>query len=461
MQVKTELTSRGFQLSIDGDAWRSEPCAMEFPEAVWRSFPAKEKLVHELAYILTMAPPLILKHPTVWYHSPAPQFFDLYNECFEEAIPNLSDPITGESAGEILSRFRQTGRHFAASASPVLPPAVRVAWDQRRVVLPFSFGKDSLTSLATLNALGYEVFPVCLDDRVLPRGTAIRARLERKMATEQGIQCLPVRNEIQLLSDYQVLQRPLNHLSRVHIYFVYLLAMLPFCYYYRAPVIVVNYEYCPTLERLHRGGYLLPHRVMQTPAVIQKIRAMVEQLSAGAITVVDLIGGLGDFSINRLLNHTFTEFGAYRVSCHMEMSTCNRWCHQCYRCAHAYLFAQATGVDPAGLGFEKSMFNDNTRECYHLFRAPPHPRDAYARYYRQAEQLAFAMAVRRGVMGPLVDQFRQMSPPVNRRTVRKLGQAIFKVHGRPGKHPLEKEAYRFYRERIAGFRKADSEENRC
>ena len=118
MQVKTELGPRGFQLSIEGSAWRADPCAMVFPEAVWRSFPAKNLLVRELAYILTLAPPLILRHPTVWYQTPAPQFFGLYNDCFEAAIPNLTDPIETESAAEMLVRFRETGRHFARDGRP-------------------------------------------------------------------------------------------------------------------------------------------------------------------------------------------------------------------------------------------------------------------------------------------------------------------------------------------------------
>ncbi len=456
MQVRTELTSRGFQLSIDGEAWRSEPCAMEFPEAVWRSFPAKEKLVREMAYILTMAPPLILKHPTVWYHSPAPQFFDLYNECFEASIPNLTDPIEAESAEDILARFRGTGRHFLETDRFAEPGAARPAWDDRRVILPFSFGKDCLTSLATLNRLGYEVFPVCLDDRVLPRGTAIRAPLEKELAARLGIHCLPVRNEVQLLSDFQVLEQPPTHLHRVHIYFVYLLAMLPFCYYYRAPVIVLNNEYCLSLERLHREGFLLPHRVMQSPSVTEKIRRLVERFTGGQITVANLIGGLGDFTINRLLHHNFSDFGTFRVSCHMEVSPYARWCHQCHRCAKAYVFALATGLEPGKLGFERSLLTKDKRGCYFLFREDIHPRDMYARNYKQEELLAFSMALQRGVQGPLMDLFRQAIPPVTQKAERKLKRAVFRVHGQPGKHRIEQEAHTLYRELVKSFRHADS-----
>ena len=54
-------------------------------------------------------------------------------------------------------------------------------------MLKGQFMSESRLNLATLNALGYEVLPVCLDDRVVPRGTAIRAGLVEKMAAEQGI----------------------------------------------------------------------------------------------------------------------------------------------------------------------------------------------------------------------------------------------------------------------------------
>ena len=456
MQVITEINSRGFQLRIDGQAWRSDPCAMMFPEAVWRAFAAKEMLVRELAYVLTMVPPLILEHPTVWYHTPAPQFFDLYNDCFEEAIPNLTDPIERESAHEVLARFRGTGRHFPEKAFPETFPEDRVDWDNRRVVLPFSFGKDSLTSLATLKRLGYKVFPVCLDDRVLPRGTAIRGPLQKKLAADFGIQCLPVRNEIQLLSDYQVLERPATHLHRVHVYFVYLLAMLPFCYYYRAPVIVLNNEYCLSLNHLHREGLLLPQWVVQSPPVTARLRRLVDQLTGGAISVVNLIGGLGDFTLNRLLHRTFSEFGALRVSCHMEMNDYSRWCHQCVRCGQAYLFAVATGSDPEAMGFETSMLTADKRDCYYLFRKKPHARDAFTRYHQQAESLAFTMAAQRGAAGPLMQDLRRAGLPISAPAARKLHRSVFKVHGRPGRHPLEKEAQALYRKLVAAFRSEDS-----
>ena len=75
MQIKVEQTSRGFLLMIDGDIWKSEPCEMQFPEEVWETFPAKDALLNELAYVLTIAPPPNLKTSNRLVHHTRTLFF--------------------------------------------------------------------------------------------------------------------------------------------------------------------------------------------------------------------------------------------------------------------------------------------------------------------------------------------------------------------------------------------------
>jgi hypothetical protein len=445
VQIKVEPNSRGFSLMIDGDIWKSEPCQMQFPEEVWQAFPAKEALVNELVYVLTIAPPLILKHPTVWYPTPEPCFFDFYNTCFESAIPNMVDAIPSEDSQEILDRFRATGRHFSGSPHfanfPKLP-----SWEPRRVVLPFSFGKDSLTSLATLDRLGYEVIPVQLDDRVLPRVMSIRNELAKELADTFNYTCHLVRNEIQLLSDYQVLKRPETRLYQVHIYFVYLLAMIPFCFYYRAPIIVINNEYCNSLKRVHREGYLVPHMVMQSRKITAGMIRLVDKFSKGQITAVNLIGGLGNFAIHRILHEKFPAYGKYQVSCHLEVCTYVRWCHECYRCSQAFVYFLASGQDPYEFGFEVSMLGEEKKPHYSLFRESIHRKDAYHRFVRQEEKLAFLMAHRRGVEGPLMNRFRSEFLSETESGEAKLMKSVFRVRRKRARGQIQRDAASLYRE---------------
>jgi hypothetical protein len=449
VHVHVERKPCGYSLGVSG-AWSVEPCEIRFPEEVWETFSAKEALINELTYVLTLVPPLILKHPTVWYSTAEPRFFDFYNACFEAAIPNMVDPIGHEESEEIFSRFRLIGRHFLGSSRSGEIPALE-AWNPRRVVLPFSFGKDSLLSLATLDALGYEVVLVNIDERVLPRGTAIRNDLQKQLAEELGFLCHSVRNEIQLLSDYEVLERPQTLLHQVHIYFVYLLAMMPFCTHYRAPFIVLNNEYHNTLNQVHREGYLLAHKVMQSRTMTRKMARMAEKFSGGQITAVNLIGPLGNFAIHRILHEAFPDYAKYRISCHMEVSEYSRWCHNCYTCAQPFVYFLATGRDPFEMGFEASMLDEDKKVHYSLFKESIHPKDAYHRFVREEESLAFVMAHRRGAEGPLMDRFRSGVLAGVEKRLDKLAKKVFRLQTRSGPTPVEREAASLYQRLLKAY----------
>lgn len=450
MEVQTNNTPRGFSVAISG-AWQAASCELRFPEKVWRSFPAKNRLINELSYILTLVTPLILKHPTVWYTTPVPRFFDLYNDCFERAIPNLVEFIPVERANDILRRFRATGRHFSEKRR--MENMKRLSeWDKNRVVLPFSFGKDSLLSLATLRRLGYDVILVNIDERVLPRGKKIRETLKKKMAKDLGLSCHTVTNEIQLLSDYQVLERPETRLHQVHIYFVYLFAMIPFCTYYRAPTVVFSNEYHHSLNHVHKEGYLLANKVMQSLEVTRKLKRLAEDFSGGQISAVNLIGSLGNFAIHRILHEAFPDFGKYRITCHMEVSDYKRWCHDCPNCAQAFIHFLAMGLDPFLMGFEVSMLSEDKKTLFSLFKKTVHDSDDYHSFIRDEEALAFLMAYRHGAKGPLMDRFEKEFLFRIERNETKLRKRVFKLQNGTDGETSEKEAGTLYQRFLKKYR---------
>lgn len=450
MEVQANNTPRGFSLEIRG-AWHAAPCELRFPEKIWRSFPAKNRLINELSYILTLVTPLILRHPTVWYSTPVPKFFNLYNDCFEQAIPNLVECIPAESANDILQQFRATGRHFLEKC-PTEKMEKLSEWDENRMVLPFSFGKDSLLSLATLRRLGYEVILVNIDERVLPRGKKIRETLKNDMPEDLRLSFYTVTNEIQLLSDYQVLERPETRLHQVHIYFVYLFAMIPFCTYFRAPTIVFSNEYHHSLNHVHKEGYLLANKVMQSLDITRKLKHLAEDFSTGQISAVNLIGSLGNFAIHRILHEAFPDLGKYRITCHMEVCDYKRWCHACPNCAQAFIHFLAMGLDPFRMGFEVSMLGEDKNTFFSLFKKSLHDRDDYHRFIRDEEALAFLLAHRRGVQGPLMDRFRKEFLAGTEKQEKKLRKKIFKLHKGTDGEKSEKEAGRLYQQFLKKYR---------
>lgn len=443
MQIRVEQTGQGFALAIEGPAWRAAPCQIRFPTEVWQSFPDKEMLTNELAYALTMVPPLLADHPTVWYDTPEPVFFDFYNDCFEQSIPNLVEPLAHENAEDLLDRFRAVGRHFPAPPQPPVAP-LRTDWLPQRVVVPFSFGKDSLLTIATLQHSGYEVIPVLIDERVLPRGQAHKEKLCHRLQQELNITCRHVINEIQLLSDYQVLGHPETRLAQVHIHFVYLLAMLPFCFHYRAPLIAFNNEFHHSLNLVHRNGYLLPRKFMQSRTTTAALGQMADRLSNSQVGVINLLGGLGDFAIHRLLHNRFPDYGDFRISCHLETTDQPRWCHKCHRCARAFLFFLASGQDPFAHGFNHSMLSRDQQGLFYLFAGQPRPEDSFRIFMQGEEQLAFSLARQHGATGDLIDALQKTTPPLSAKARQQRHAQFLSLQAEPGPSEPEQQAATLY-----------------
>lgn len=438
MQMTVELTGRGFALSIEGPHYRALPCEFRFPEAVWEAFPARQALVDELAYTSTLVTPLILKHPQVRYSTPAPRYLQTYRECFEQAIPNLVEWIPQESSEEILERFRSLQCEFSSGeASPLLETCE--GWEARRVILPLSFGKDSLLSLAVLQRMGYEVIPVNLDERIQPRWDGIRNGLIERLEREQGLHCERATNEIQLLSDYQILGGHETRLYQMQLHFGYLFAMLPFAHYYRAPNVILSNEYPNTLDKVHREQLLCPHKYMQSREGGQILAATAHGFSQGQISAANLIGGLGNFAIHRILHGLFPEFGDLRHSCHLELSEHKRWCHDCERCAQAYLYSLALGLDVEAMGFEQSMLEEDKAKYFRLFAAPIHAADRFRQFIRDEERLAFLWALERGHRAPLIERFHREHGPQSAQEREALQQSVFAEHSQPSQ-AIEQEA---------------------
>ncbi len=439
MRFQVEPTACGFSVAIGGDHYQAESCEFRYPQAVWQAYPAKEALLRELAYITTQATPLILRHPHASYSTARPQHLDTYRTLYQQALPNLVEPIADESVGEIRQLLQALQLEFAdAPPAPALP---HQQWHPRRAILPLSFGKDSLLSLATLRRLGYEVFPVSIDERVLPRANALHRQLARQLLAEHGIGCDVLENEVQLLSDYQILERPETRLYQVQVHFIYALAMLPFCSYHKAPLIVLSNELLNALPLRHRDGLLAPKRYMQGPQANLTMDRLVASLSGGQVRVVNPIGALGNLAIYRLLHRHFPEYGHYQVSCHLEMTEHARWCHDCERCSHAYLYFSALGLEPAGFGLEHNLLDGRNDRHFASCAAEPADDDIYRQFLREEEWLAATLARATGKGGP--------AWPLERRDLTEVSARTFGLH-LPAQHPLEQAAHDLYRGLLSG-----------
>lgn len=446
MQFNVELTDCGFSLYATG-AYEIDTCEFRYPQEVWDAYPAKQALVDELAYVSTLTTAVLLRHDNVRYTTPTPRYLDVYHDCFEQAVPNVAE-YTEDDPDFILSLFKALNRSFGERTSSKLIPRL-TGWDVNRVVLPLSFGKDSLLSLATLRQLGYEVFPVSIDERVQPAFHKLRVEREGWLLEDFHTPCARVENEIQLLSDYEILGGPCSFMYQVQLYFIHLFAMIPFCVYHRAPVYIISSEYPNTLLQQHKNGHLRYHRVMQSLEGIARLSGLAQSISQGQIKAQNLIGGLGDMSIHYLLHAKFPELAQYRISCNYELTDYRPWCHACPRCAHAYLFFLALGADPLENGFKKSMLEDDARQWFSTFREDMHPQDRYRQFYRDEEHWAFMGAYENGNREHLTLLAMEILTGKGIQYKNELETQVFRNQILP-KDSIEKEAHALYGHLLKG-----------
>ncbi|MBN1533160.1 MAG: hypothetical protein JXA20_10895 [Spirochaetes bacterium] len=427
MHIDAHLTARGIAVHLDGEVSTAVPYEIRFPEEIWHPYSGKDFLLNEIAYVATLAVPMLVESPRVTYATARPRFYKLYNYSFEQSIPNMTEEIPEENPRSITRRWRDMKRDFAGREGK--RRQARNKTNRRMCVIPFSFGKDSLLSLGLLLRLGCRVIPVMINEFMLPRAWKMKQSKSPELYRATGLKTRRVENEIQLLSDFEVLGMPRTRLYQVQAHFMYLLAMLPFCEFYGSPSIILNNELMNSLPFVHRCGITAPRRFMQSRHATAIMRSIATLSTGGAVSVHNLIGGLGDFAIHYLLHEHFTDLSKLRTSCHMELTRHDRWCHGCERCARAYLFSLALGEDPGAMGFRHSLATGESMKHFNAI-APPGRGDAYREFAGEEERLACTMAHQRGHRDELIMTLHRNRAPLPAHHLRSTTGRVFGIHER-------------------------------
>ncbi|MBN1532457.1 MAG: hypothetical protein JXA20_07330 [Spirochaetes bacterium] len=277
--------------------------------------------------------------------------------------------------------------------------------------------------------------PVSINEFMLPRAWKMKTAREDDLARITGLEMRHVYNEIQLLSDYEVIGVPETRLYQVSAHFIHLLAMLPLCEYYSARHIVLNNELLNTLTYLHRTGIIAPQRFMQSRRATDIMRSMAAFATGGTVSVVNLIDGLGDFAIHYLLHEHFPELSKLRISCDMELTRHRLWCHNCDRCARAYLFSLALDENTEEMGFRRSMAGKKLMKHFNALNRH-HRRDEYREFTGREERLACRMARAHGHRHPLISALGYDAVPDTKEDFSSMARTVFGIHERRFLRPL-------------------------
>ena len=398
--VRVAQTSRGLMFAQGRSRY-----PLQWPAGMWGKMPAafRDVLADNLAHLLTIDVPLVAQKHGVHLNRPRPCFWSQFRTMELGGIPQALE-IYRECTTHALERFRAMRYEFAGDV-PRMPP--RDPWPSKpRVVVAFSSGKDSLATLGLAREMGLDPIPVYIDDTVSPSENLIKRRHLRRLA-DMGYPAQLVVNRVERLNDFERWGKGETCLGYLHLLTSFALIALPIAHAFRARYIAVGCEQDMNFTFANKDGFLTNPSFDQTSGWVMQMDMMTRALSGGAVRTMSLIEPLTGFAVSKLLAERYPELARLQVSCdRLDASDEPRWCGACPTCAQTSMALRALGRDPVDVGLPRPMISERDARYYNVFDGAATDQDERTRESKEQQELAFYLAIERGLTGPLVKRFR-------------------------------------------------------
>lgn len=362
LEVKAEYYDSQIEIELNNKKYR-----VIFPENVWKSLeePFKRIILDHVAFMSTNYLPLLLDKRGVIYNTRLPIF-----ECFsfKSMLYDLPSSafLDGKSTVDYLRRYFNLDFVFS-SEEPVV-------WGrrfnpERRAVISFTSGKDSLLTTAVCMELGLE--PI-LVNVVEPSNTyehQHKLDILRGLNEEFGIQYYVVPHEVGRLHDPKHMGYEESSLGWGNQLFYYMFLHLPFILHHRARYLFYGNEYSCDREMIDPEGFRANFCYDQSSHWTMQMDMALRILTQNSSRVGSLVGPLNEIAIIKLLHQGYPEIAKYQMSCFCDepVAAEYRWCCNCSKCARNYAFLKAIGVEPKNVGFWRDLFTNESMKLFPVF----------------------------------------------------------------------------------------------
>lgn len=399
MDLNCTTNGSGIKIANAYDSFR-----LIYPDNIWGAYPSsiKNVLVDNLAHLLTITMPLVAGINSVSYNTSLPFFRDHFNEIIIKSIPSAIEDYIGDTKN-IIKTFKNIEYQFVDNVVKIPDYEQEV---EPRVIVPLSFGKDSLTTFAVCDELGLDPVPIYINDTVSPPENKLKLDFGKKFADE-FIKPVFVTNEIERLNDFEFWKKTETCLPYMHMVTGFCFITLPVMNYYRAKYVVLGNQHDMNFQYVNRDGFITHPSADQTSEWTKRMDDIMRKMTKNT-GVISLISPLTNIAIIKILHNRYPEYAKYNISCDcLDKSGEKRWCHFCNKCARLFLFMKAVGVDVKKLGFRHNLLDREYRNFFSLFNGDGV--DCYEKSNEAKEQqlLAFYMAMKQGAKGGLIDDFKR------------------------------------------------------
>lgn len=375
-----------------------------YPKEIWRGISKnlQQALLENLTFADTHALSLVLGKNKIVYNTNPPilenllfrnQLNDLLNCEGADCVPHLKYVRDFYNA-EI--KFKDGGRSTLIGEKD-LP---RFKKGKTTAIVPFTFGKESLASVALCQEVGIEPILVYCQEPVQPYEEKYKLAALKRFGREFGVKYYFLRNDPGLFRYGKAfgLKKP-TEIGWGTQTTVLAMLMVPFAIKHQAKYILFGSE-CANNEYVYTEGWKEFLSCDQTPENTNNQNNIVRLLTNNQCYVRSTFQPLDEINIFFMLHHRYPEYGKYQFSCSAEhlLVEGSQWCHKCYKCARMSLFSACCGVDYRKIGFKKDLMNEP-----HMF--DHYFGDKFATGSNQELDFSFAILLRKKYSSPYVHQF--------------------------------------------------------
>lgn len=420
--IKCREIKTGISLKFRGRSFK-----LTYPKEIWKSYPNEIKgvLIDNLAHLLTINLPIIADIGNLKYNTPPPFFRFLFYSMVVIGIPSAVESYRIPT-DKALKRFMRINYEFK-NLDVKIPSFEQTT--ERRAIVPFSFGKDSLLTLAVCKEIGLDPVPVYINDTVSPKENRLKIITSRKLFKEFGIKTEHVKNEIEQLNDFEFFGKPETCLGYTHMVTGFCFISLPFANHYKAKYIVIGNQQDMNFSFVNKDGFLTIPSPDQSHMWMMQQDNVTRLMTNDSVRVTSVIQPLTNIAIMKVLHNRYGEYGKYQISCDcLDPSDEERWCHACVKCARLFLFMKANGIDVKRVGFKTDLFQEKYRDLFSLFNGKETDNYEKSEEAKEQQLLAFYMALKNGEKGDLIEKFKEAFLDEAKRREDELHKKFFSIH---------------------------------
>lgn len=425
IHIKRTILRSGIEIEIGRKNY-----FLSYPASIWQQFPEvyRQTFADSITYFLTAHLTFLNNHRLI-YHFPPPPTEPFFFKGMVYSLPETM--ITDDHAitmSELLQMFYNTQFRIDFLGRPRYARFKNVVRNSKKqAVIPFTFGKDSLTTFALAQELGINPCLIFFREPHSPYENKHKARLAQRFMDEFDVDV----NFFPVTAGW-LRQTKDRYWGWDLLLTQYTLLLIPYLFGTRSKYLFWSHEQSCNELFTDKQGYVVSPVYEQTYRWLISTNVMAKTIGCNAI-FSSLIEPLHDMAIMKILHYRYPDIAKYQLSCFAdeEPSKTHRWCGICSKCARIYIFLLALGIPPKRVGFTQNMM---VREKRHLFSIFANRKKVLASAYDQSGVgrdellLAFTMAANKGVKGELMSEFKKTYGREGRAREKQLRGIFFSTH---------------------------------